>query len=662
MQFNPLGKPKTLADIDAKASAGIGIIEAECHSAEKGKAEALEKQGWQPWLKTLGPRSFFGSFAKAHKEFWDFYWKITRKRLSGQRLSLAERVFLSILSRGFGKSTNAEWAAIAEGALLGKGFVLYVCGTKELAKAHLESIRERLESPEILDYYPGLANPQVGKFGQQFGWKQDVLVTASGWTVRAVGLNEAVRGVRRGDMRPTLIILDDIDDEEDSPAVIDKKLRRLARAILPTAGRETVILGAQNLIHRNSVFNQIYTRKSPVLAERQISGPHKAFDDLEIEFKVTDQGPRYFIKHARPTWKDFDIQSAQEFLNNSGPDNFLAEYQHDFRADHHGRVVHRYSEEANLITWAEFAKVYGFAEIPAHWKKYVGHDWGSTGLERHPSVVSMAAVSAMNSALPGKAFLFKGFTYGEEVLPDDIAIDLCKTVWPDWKEGLLPVKRLEHWVKWRMSHEAKSERDVYRKKYGLPFRAGAKEKTTGIAQLNHYFRSDVSQPHPFKEDVYDLTSKTWKFGCPSLFLIVTEEEYHHPQGDAGLARWRDEFLNLEYVPPKLTDEGIKPAHPVKFRDDAFDSFKICFIELALDVTALSEAEAVDAAMPTGLKQSDMAKATPEEFEGKELAYHIAVAEVKRDRKQHTRSRDHHLVEEPETEISPTTYAMYGDED
>lgn len=662
MQFNPLGKPKTLADIDAKAKAGMGVIEAECHSAEKGKAEALEKKGWQTWLKTLGPGTFFGTFAKFHKEFFDFYWKITRKRLAGKKLELTERVFLAIWARGFGKSSSAEWAAVAEGALLGKGFVLYVCGTKELAKAHLESIRERLESPEILEHYPGLANPQVGKFGQQFGWKQDVLVTASGWTVRAVGLNEAVRGVRRADMRPTLIILDDIDSEEDSPSVIEKKLKRLARSILPTAGRETVILGAQNLIHRNSVFNQIYTRKSPVLAERQISGPHKAFDDLEIEFKVTAQGPRYFIKHAKPTWKDFDIQSAQEFLNNSGPDNFLAEYQHDFRADHHGRVVHRYSEEVNLITWAQFAKRYGFTTIPQHWKKYVGHDWGSTGLERHPSIVSMFAVSAMNSVLPGKAFLFKGFSYGEEVLPEEIAADICKTVWSDWKEGLMPVKRLHDWPKWRMSHEAKSERDLYRKKFNLPFRAGAKEKTVGISQLNHYFRSDVSQPHPFKEDSYDLTSKTWKLGCPSLFLIVNEEEYHHPQGDAGLARWRDEFLNLEYVPPNLTDEGIKPAHPVKFRDDAFDSCKIIFVDLVLDVTPLTEAEEVDAKMPKGLKRSDMAKAKPEEFEGKELAYYVALGEVKRERKQKQVSRDHHLVEEPETAISPATYSMFGDED
>jgi hypothetical protein len=152
--------------------------------------------------------------------------------LSGERLSVDELTALLIWGRGLGKSSHVEWACIAEGALSEgvtdePGLVGYVCADSDLAKGHLESIRNRLESSEVGHYYPGLANPQVSR-GAQRAWRQDRLVTASGWGIVPPGLKEGVRGSRLDDMRFSMFVFDDVDSRRFSADVIRKNLDTIA--------------------------------------------------------------------------------------------------------------------------------------------------------------------------------------------------------------------------------------------------------------------------------------------------------------------------------------------------------------------------------------------------------------------------------------------------
>ncbi len=82
----------------------------------------------------------------------EWFWALTQKRKAGHKITDQEQAFLSIWARGQGKSSHVEWAAIAEGALIGKGYVLYVGGTQALAEGHVLSIRERLEAEEVSRY------------------------------------------------------------------------------------------------------------------------------------------------------------------------------------------------------------------------------------------------------------------------------------------------------------------------------------------------------------------------------------------------------------------------------------------------------------------------------------------------------------------------------
>jgi hypothetical protein len=144
-----------------------------------------------------------------------------------------------------------SWACIAEGALSEgvtdePGLVGHVCADSDLAKAHLESIRNRLESSEVGHYYPGLANPQVSR-GVQRAWRQDRLVTASGWGIIPPGLKEGVRGSRLDDMRFSMFVFDDVDSRRFSADVIRKNLDTIAYEILSAGTPQTLNLFPRTL-------------------------------------------------------------------------------------------------------------------------------------------------------------------------------------------------------------------------------------------------------------------------------------------------------------------------------------------------------------------------------------------------------------------------------
>ncbi len=554
--------------------------------------------GWQTWLRAVAPHTFTGSFAPFHANFWDWFWALAQKRRAGLPLTDDESVFLAIWARGQGKSSNVEWAAIAEGALVGKGYVLYVSGTEALAEEHVAAIRDRIEAESVARYYPGLANPQLGRHGNQRGWRQNFLITASGWAIRPIGLDVGVRGGRVGDQRPTLIVLDDVDSHDDSPLVVQKKLATISRAILPAGDRAgALVLGAQNLIHRNSVFNQIVTRRTSVLSRRIVSGPFPAFDGLEIETRQTLDGQRNVITAGRPTWVDFDLAACQKFLDDSGREAFLAEYQHDFAASEQGRVIPEYDESIHVITWSQFERVFGQRRIPAHWLCECGHDVGFTG--GHLSAWTFIGTSAANSVLPGLRFRYRGITFNG-VGVDEQAEHVKSVLW-----------RGEQVQTWRMSHEALSERKTYREKYDLPMLACDSSKTAGISQWRHFLRPDRTKPHPFHEDE-QLADGSYRLGFPAWFDVVDDDQLEAPRDDAGLMTHRRQTLDWRYRPDVLGVGGMSQNVPMKAGDDTNDSCRMVTATWAAGIAPLTRAERIDAALPQALNAASIRRAIEEQ--------------------------------------------------
>lgn len=354
------------------------------------QAVALEAMGYEPWAMRLGARTFKKPFSPFHHRFWRWYWPARLKLLRGERLTVDELTALLIWGRGMGKSSHVEWACIAEGALSEgvtdePGYVGYICADADLAKGHVLSIRDRLGSPSIAEHYPGLAHPRLDKRGVQTAWRQDKLVTDSGWGIIPIGLKEGVRGGRLFDERFSMFVFDDVDSRRFSSDVIRKNLEIIAYEILPAGTPQTLNLFPQNLIRDDGALAQILSRESDVMSHRTVIGtedgePQPAFEAVELEPDEERLGA-YKIASAVPVWEGFDVEAAEVFLSNSGKAAFLAEYNHDMTGDPSERVLPNFSDDVHVITRSEFEQVYGTRAIPFYWGKRWFNDWAKTNRE-----------------------------------------------------------------------------------------------------------------------------------------------------------------------------------------------------------------------------------------------------------------------------------------
>lgn len=327
----------------------IGVKELRLYAELVQQSEMLSSlhlvapPDWAGWHASI-----FGmagsAFAPHHREFWDWVWEI--------ELGAQYPPFVGIWARGGAKSTNAERAVVALGARGRRKYCLYVSGTQKQADEHVDAIEATLGSHTITRHYPDMGKRATGKYGASKGWKRSRLRTASGFTVDALGMDTAMRGLRVEEYRPDLIIFDDIDAAEDTAETIKKKIRAITRDILPAGSKDVVVLFMQNLIHEDSIANQLVTGEAKFLINRHVSGPHKAIDDLITEQRVLANGLiRDVIVSGTPTWAGQGYRECQHIIDTEGLEAFLVESQHEVAIPLGGLfdgIAYRRVNESNL--------------------------------------------------------------------------------------------------------------------------------------------------------------------------------------------------------------------------------------------------------------------------------------------------------------------------
>lgn len=432
---------------------------------ETSAAEELESKGWREVLLTLMPFAFEEEFSADHEKFWDLFWSVLL-RIKAQRKCFnegsvprgsdkeaekeQERIFralgiwiepqeyaiLLILGRGLGKSATVEAAAVVRGCILG-GYCLYISEAADQAAEHVGNIKILIshEDSRIVEFYPHMAIDTNAVFqGKRTSNRNDLFVTIGGFVCRAKGLEAKLRGIRVGNLRPDMIILDDVDSVNDSIAVSVKKLKEITSSAIPTqARRHATILVGQNLISETGVINQIYTGQTDALAERTTIGVSNTFERFRLNHEyvtvLDDKDGR--IKHkilpaAISTWSGVRISDAQKFLNDSGLETFLAEYMNSF-AHLKNEKVFAFDEKRHLITWDAFEAMFGVRHIPGHWRAKASADIGFS--KESLSAWFFAARSAKNSKLPGRYFAYRSKTFMFDTI-DDQAIALWKDLFP----------------------------------------------------------------------------------------------------------------------------------------------------------------------------------------------------------------------------------------
>lgn len=642
------------------------------------EAEELESLGWEPWLTELAPHVFRGTHGPFHRHFWDWYWPLLIAKRDGKRLAnLTEEVsgqivqvplaYLMTLARGLGKSTSVEWATIALGAILGNVLGLYISSVQKLARGHLGNIREEIEDSLVTKYYPGMSNPDIGKHGNRYGWNQDCLATQSGLTIFALGLEEEVRGMKRRQLRPALIVLDEFDSKSDSPDVVKKKEGIIGGSIFGTQVDDTIILEAQNLIHAQSVATRTFKRRNEHLSHRRESGLIKAFtDDLEIAMV----GTRWQVIKGKPVWDYFDQKTFQKFLDTSGPIETYAEYQHQFDLDQEGKVLKNYRDKdavgfTHVITKSDFRRVYKESRPPASWNKYVFNDKARTKTEWHANVGGTLTMSGMNTVLPGITFLYDPISFEADTQPDDCAIEFLKcispTVWVDgieypWeylvqmviaregidrftgsltekinaqRQGLAriipkyvhPLLVSQHYIRFRMSHEADDWNRVYRESFGLPFEPAVPTEGAGVALMNLAMKVDDSVACPFGRTYVDSSGAQQPVkGMSRFYIIVDDDNLPYPNDNKpdllhGSDLLRYQFTEHRYLNPKLNALGEEERGQEKRNDDFVNGCQFFFMDHSVQARELTPQEMAEMRMAQPHQLASIEAETDPEMRG-----------------------------------------------
>jgi hypothetical protein len=279
--------------------------------------QAIE-QDYVVWLNTMFPGYAKYPLADHHHTIWRWIWSIG---INDRPSSM-----VAILARGAAKSTTAELGVVALGVRQCRRYVVYVCETQDQADKHVATIGAMLESATVEEHYPEMGERLVGKFGNAKGWRRNRLRTATGFTVDALGLDTAARGIRVEDQRPDLIVIDDIDEASDTPRTTAKKIDVITKGIIPAGSEKVAVLAVQNLIHADSIFARMADGRADFLRNRTVIGPIPGLRDFA--FDVRRDGT-YRITSGEPTWDGASVGTYEALLNDIGPRAFLTEVQHE---------------------------------------------------------------------------------------------------------------------------------------------------------------------------------------------------------------------------------------------------------------------------------------------------------------------------------------------
>jgi predicted phage terminase large subunit-like protein len=259
----------------------------------------------EKWLRIKRAKSNIGFFAcyylshympypsaAFHKELF----QMAQEDKKGKRIAIAA-------PRGHAKSTILSlifplWCIISRR----KRFIIIVSDTIYQASLHLSAIINELEQNEKLKK----------DFGSLIGsekWTQTDILTANGIRLVAKGTGSKLRGLRNLDVRPDLIVCDDLENDELVSTLEQRKkiYQWFTRALINTMDPEGDIVTIGTIIHYDSLLIKLL--KKP--------GWNSA-----IYRAIKDDGT--------PLWPEkWDMQKLEQRKKEIGTVAFNSEYMND---------------------------------------------------------------------------------------------------------------------------------------------------------------------------------------------------------------------------------------------------------------------------------------------------------------------------------------------
>jgi len=138
--------------------------------------------------------------------------------------------------------------------------IVIVSNTADQAVDLLTAIKNELESNELLiRNFPDVAEP-VGSRPGPPRWRKNDIITRNGIKVMAIGAGQKIRGRKHRQYRPTLIILDDVENETEvqSADQRENKAKWFKKAVMKAGTTsETNVIVVGTLLHYDSLLAQL---------------------------------------------------------------------------------------------------------------------------------------------------------------------------------------------------------------------------------------------------------------------------------------------------------------------------------------------------------------------------------------------------------------------
>jgi hypothetical protein len=313
----------------------IAVVRAAARSQGQGEdAKELAPASAMLWFRKMWPTHFAIEPSDYHREFADSAFAV--------KLEDAPDPEAKVWPRGAGKTTWCEAVTAMVGARGTRKYVLYVRRTQSRADDAVTNVAALLEASTIERYYPQHARRYINKFGKPGAWRRNRLRTHGGFTVDAIGLDTAARGVKIEDQRPDLIIFDDFDEKLDGQHITAKLLDIIKYSIIPAGAPNAWIVLVQNLITKHGVMAQLVEREGDFLHDRKLSGPIPAIRGLKWQWQPDPKTGirRAVITAGEATWSGQSIEKCQKLIDKIGIAAFLKECQHAVKTRVEGVALH----------------------------------------------------------------------------------------------------------------------------------------------------------------------------------------------------------------------------------------------------------------------------------------------------------------------------------
>lgn len=235
------------------------------------------------------------------------------------RITQDDSIKFAVISafRGSGKSTIMTMSYILW-SILGvpqKKFILIVSQTQEQAKQHFANLKRELETNMLL-------KKDLGPFETDLTWNTGaIIIPKYNAKIMAVSTEQSIRGLRFGEHRPDLLILDDI---EDSLSVKSKESREktfnwFCSEITPIGSGNTKIIIIGNVLHKDALIKRL---------ENNIDSGEKS--GIYREYPIIDENKNILWRAKYPDMKE--IEEEKRRVGNKF--TWLKEYELKIVDDH----------------------------------------------------------------------------------------------------------------------------------------------------------------------------------------------------------------------------------------------------------------------------------------------------------------------------------------